>query len=251
MIKNLFTLTLLKAFDILDCFRDDKQEIGIKEIAEMIDMPQSSVYRIIQSLEFIGLLFQNKENKKYRLGFKIMHLSQKTDSLNTCLDIAVKYMVRLKAECDETINLAIANCDSIINVHKEESSKLLRPNFISGVKYPAYCTGLGKVLMSEMSPSVLHWIYDNNSDKIAKSFDEFKDEIKQVRKQGYAFDDEEFNIGLRCVAAPIYGSGGRMIFSMSISAPTVRMDDERYNQLRDLVVEYSNKISEEIRRTVI
>ena len=244
--KNLFTLTLLKAVDILDCFEDDRTEIGIKGIAEQIGMPQSSVYRIIQSLEFTGLIFQNKENKKYCLGPKMVQMSKKVDCLEEYIAIAVKYMEELNSKCDETINLAIADCDSIINVHKVDSSQLLRPNFVSWLKYPICTTGLGKVLLAEKSTATLKWIYELHQDEIGKTFEEFKDEIKTVKKQGFALDDEEFNEGLRCAAAPIYGHGGNIMFSMSISAPTIRMDDEHYKEAVKLVMEYSALISKDI-----
>ena len=92
MINNPYTLTLLKAFDILNCFDLDDQEISIKEISARIEMPQSSVYRIIQSLEFVGMIFQNKETKKYRLGTKFISLSRKQSYLSNCLQIVTKQM---------------------------------------------------------------------------------------------------------------------------------------------------------------
>lgn len=247
--KNLFTLTLLKAIDILDCFDDDYQEIGVKEIAEMIGMPQSSVYRIIQSLEFIGLIFQNRENKKYRLGAKVMQMSQNVDCLEKLKAVAIKYMKQLNAECDENICLAIANCDEIITIHKEESSQILRPNFIPGHKYPICSTSLGKVLLSDMSAAELQWIYEGHKNEIGKTFEEFKASIAEVKKQGYAIDDQEFNEGLRCTGAPIYGPGGNILFSMSISAPISRMSDEQYARAIELVKKYAALASEEIQES--
>lgn len=249
MTRNLFTLTLLKAIDILDCFEDDHQEIGIKGIADMIEMPQSSVYRIIQSLEFIGLISQNKENKKYRLGPKILQLSEKIDDLDDFKRIAVKYMEQLNAECDETINLAVSNCDHIVNIYKVESSKLLRPNFVSGAKYPIYNTSLGRVFLSDMSKAELQWIYEEHQKEIGRSFEDFKKEIAGVKKQGYAVDDEEFNEGLRCVAAPIYGQGGNLLFAVSISAPVIRMDDDIFDHAINLVKKYAALATQEIQGT--
>lgn len=247
--KNLFTLTLLKAIDILDCFEDDRQEIGIKEIAEMIGMPQSSVYRIIQSLEFIGMIFQNKENKKYRLGAKVMQMATKVNCLERLKAIAIKYMEQLNEECDENINLAIADCDEIINVHKVESSQLLRPNFVSGHKYSIYNTSLGKIFLANMSSSALQWVYEEHKSEIGKPYDEFKYDVEQVKQSGYAIDDEEFNEGLRCVGAPIYGYGGNVLFSMSLSAPISRMDDERFKRAITLVVKYAQLATKEIQST--
>ncbi len=77
MNQNLYMSTLLKAFDILDCFQNDRQELGISDIAAMVDMPVSSVHRIIQSLEFVGMLTQNRENRKYALGSRLLNLSEK------------------------------------------------------------------------------------------------------------------------------------------------------------------------------
>ena len=247
MINNLFTLTLLKAFDILDCFERDGQEISIKDIAGMIDMPQSSVYRIIQSLEFIGLIFQNKENKKYRIGAKLIQMSNKLGCLNEYLQIAVKYMHVLNRESGETVNLAIAAEDKISYIYRVESKQLLRPNFELNTKYPAYKTGLGKVLLSEMSAPALMWVYENNKSDISKTFEEYKSMIDAVGKQGFAYDDQEFSLGLRCVAAPIKGPGGKILFSVSVSAPIMRMEDDVYVQTKDLVVKYAQMASDEIR----
>lgn len=247
MINNLFTLTLLKAFDILDCFERDDQEISIKDIAGMIDMPQSSVYRIIQSLEFIGLIFQNKENKKYRIGAKLIQMSEKMGCLDEYMQIAVKYMQELNRETEETVNLAIAAEDKILYIYKVESKHLLRPNFELYAKHTAYNTGLGKVLLSEMSTPVLMWVYENNKEGIGKTFEEFKAMIDAVGRQGFAYDEQEFSLGLRCVAAPIKGPGGKILFSVSISAPIMRMDDEAYARTRDLVVKYAEMASNEIR----
>ena len=94
-----YTSTLLKAFDILDCFSSDNQEIGIKDISQKIDMPQSSVYRIIQSLEFAGMIYQNRENRKYRLGPKFIALSGRQSSLSGYMNIAMKAIPESQLIC--------------------------------------------------------------------------------------------------------------------------------------------------------
>ena len=246
MVNNLYTLTLLKAFDILNCFENDTQEISIKEIANRIDMPQSSVNRILQSLEFEGLIFQNKENKKYRIGTGLIALAGKCNRLDRFLQAASKHMELLGQLTGETVNLAAPNCDKIINVHKVESSHVLRPNFTLNTPYPAFCTSTGKILLSENGDASLRWVYDNNEAAIGMSLEAFLDMIHEVRGNGYAYDDQEFSPGLRCVAAPIKGPGGRAIFAMSVSAPVSRMDDDRYARTRDMVIQYAELISDEI-----
>lgn len=246
MVNNLYTLTLLKAFDILNCFENDAQEIGIKEIADQIGMPQSSVYRIIQSLEFIGLIFQNRENKKYRAGTKLLELSRKCCCLDNYFNVVKKSMEALGQETKETVNLAIPSCDKIIYIHRVESPHVLRPNFVLNAAYSACTTGLGKVLLAEQSDQSLEWVYQNNAQDIHIPFEDFLAELKQVKKDGFAYDDQVFSPGLRCVAAPIRGPGGKVLFSLSVSAPAMRMEDETYIKVRDLVIKYANQASEKI-----
>ena len=92
MNNNLYMSTLLKAFDILDCFDDDQQEIGISDISAKVGLPVSSVHRIIQSLEFKGLLSQNQESKKYALGSKMLSYSRKCSQYQRYQQIAARYV---------------------------------------------------------------------------------------------------------------------------------------------------------------
>lgn len=244
--NNLFTLTLLKAVEILNCFDNDGQEVGIKEIAELINMPQSSVYRIIQSLEFTGFIFQNKKNKKYRLGPKIIRLSRTTGCMDKYMQIITEDMQRLNKETGETINLGISDCDKVTYIYKVESAHVLRPNYELNARYPAHTTAMGKIFLAYMSKPMLRWVYENNEAGIGRPFEEFRQEMEQIRKQGYAVDNEEFCDGLRCVAAPVKGPGGNVLFSISVSAPSMRMSDQVFERAKTLVMECTQKCTDEI-----
>lgn len=244
--SNPFTSTLLKSFDILSCFSSDQQELGIKELAQMVDMPQSSVYRIIQSMEFSGLIFQNGENHKYRLGPKLLSLSARRGALDSYLAVSVKHMRHLAQETGETVNLASLDCDHVTYMHRIECSHVLRPNFTLKASYPAHSTALGRVLMAELPHAALRWIYDKNAQEIGSSWEEFLAQEEQVRRQGCAFDDQVFCPGLRCVAAPVRGPGGKALFSISVSTPTLRMDDEIYGRTQKLVMRCCARASREI-----
>ena len=241
--NNLYATTLLKAFDVLDCFQNDETELGISDIAETVNLPVSSVYRIIQTLEFAGLIMQNKETKKYGMGSKILSYSKKCCHIKRLESIAAKHMLQLSKLTGETINLAASFCDKIVNVYKIDSTSILRPNFSLNTPYSACYTATGKIFLSEMSDASLKWVYQNNN--LNMSLPEFLESLHTVRKNGYSFDNEEFCPGLRCVAAPLRDYGGRVPFAMSISAPVIRMGDDVLKRNRELVVEYAEKISEE------
>ena len=246
MSVNSFSSSLLKAFDLLDCFTNETPELGIKELAAMVSMPQSSVYRMVQSLVFSGLLFQSGSSKKYRLGPKMTIYSGRCRALNTYREIAIKYMQKIAEETDETVNLGILDRDRIFYSHRISCKHVLRPDFDLEASYPAFKTGLGMSLIAELSESAIHWIHENNQAEIGLTFGEFLEIIKEIRKNGYAFDNQVFCEGLRCVAAPVKGPGGKALFSISVSAPTLRMDDETYDRARKTVMRYAAQASQEI-----
>lgn len=191
MNNNLYMSSLLKAFDVLDCFQDDKQELGISDIAVLVGMPVSSVHRLIQSLEYEGMLIQNRENKKYSLGSKLMSMSVKCRTSRSFGRIASKYVDQLGQLTGETVNLSTCSGDRIINVYHAESHFVLRPNFPLYTSYPAYKTGVGRVFLSWMGDPALKWIYENNKDDISMTQEEFLAMLHQARRDGYALDDPQ------------------------------------------------------------
>lgn len=246
MNANFYSSSLMKAFDVLNSFENDRQELGIKQISQAVNMPQSSVHRIIQSLELRGLIFQNAETKKYRLGPMLSLFADKCSSMENYFRIANKYMQILASESDETVNLGILDGSNIILAHRIECHHVLRPNFTLRASYPAFKTGLGMVLLAELSDSSLQIIYQNNSNNIGISFESFMSSIKKIRSEGFACDDQVFCKGLRCVAAPIRGPGGNPLFSVSISSPTLRFDDKKYKHFVNIITKYAKQASLDI-----
>lgn len=246
MANHQFATTILKAFDVLDCFETGEEELGISEIAGLVGLPASSVHRLIQSLEFKGLLFQNRGTKKYYLGTKFFSFAEKSGRFRLFQKIAVKYVDELAALTRETVNLATSGGDKITNVYKKDSPFILRPNFTLHTTYPAHCTGTGRVFLSEMSDASIRWVYDSCAQEIAAPFADFLDMIHQVQINGYALDDQAFSPGLRCVAAPVRAIEGKTVFALSVSAPLSRMPDELYARTRDLVVQYAGRITEDL-----
>lgn len=248
--KNFLVQTLVKGLDILECFDNDTDEKGIKEISHIIDMPESSVHRIINTLEYKGLIIQNTNNKKYRMGLKLLRYRNKTQNMYKWKEKARFWMEELNKKCNETINLAIREGEFIVYIEKVDSNHLLRPNFVIGEYYPSHCTSLGKILLSDVSEQTLDTLFSESSKSVNENkgidLKMLKTNLKEVKKLGYAIDDQEFQIGLKCVSAPIKAFGGKVIAAIAISTPTVRLDEEKFLNIRDLVIETAEKISEEV-----
>lgn len=241
-----YIASLLKTFDILDCFADDRQELSISEIADIRDLPISSVYRIVQSLEFEGMLIQNRETRKYALGSGILAFSRKSSRYEHFVQIAAGYADKLCKLTGETVNLAICAGDCVTIIYHAESPHILRPYFPLTRSYPAHCTGVGRVFLSHMDDSALKWIHASINEETSGSTEDFLSMLHKTRREGYALDDQEFNAGLRCVAAPVYSGGGKVLFALSICAPVARMNDEAYKKACQLVLQYAHSISQEI-----
>lgn len=158
-----------------------------------------------------------------------------------------KYVDQLGQLTGETVNLSTCSGDRIINVYHAESHFVLRPNFPLYTSYPAYKTSVGRVFLSWMGDPALKWIYENNKDDISMTQEEFLAMLHQARRDGYALDDQVFSAGLRCLAAPVFLTGSKPMFAISISAPLSRMDDALYARSRELVTDFAARISHDIR----
>jgi DNA-binding IclR family transcriptional regulator len=248
--NNLYSTTFLKAFDILDCFQDDAEELGISDISTMINLPVSSVHRILQSMEFEGFILQNAETRKYRLGTRCLVFGAKSRTLDQCRIIAEKHVDRLSRQTKETVNLSVRTTDQIQHIYKADSSYVLRPNFSLYMPFPAHNTSVGRVFLAELDDAALRWVHQKNREEISLSEEDFLSMLHRVKTEGYALDDEEFNKGLRCVGAPVRLRGGGILFAVSISAPAARVDDRTYAEFRRLVKECAEAISAEIQNVI-
>ncbi len=204
-------------------------------------MPVSSVHRLIKVWNMRHADPESR-NKKYSLGSKLMAMSVKCRTSRSFGRIASKYVDQLGQLTGETVNLSTCSGDRIINVYHAESHFVLRPNFPLYTSYPAYKTGVGRVFLSWMGDPALKWIYENNKDDISMTQEEFLVMLHQARRDGYALDDQVFSAGLRCVAAPVFLTGSKPMFAISISAPLSRMDDALYARSRELVTDFAARI---------
>jgi IclR family KDG regulon transcriptional repressor len=244
-----FVQTLAKGLSVLNTFKSDKDEFGILELSEFNHLPQSTVQRIVNTLEIKGYLIQNPISKKYRLSLKLLILENKIGTLKLWLDKTKQHMVNLNKKCGETVNLAIRSENSLIYLDKVDSSHMLRPNFIVGDRYPLHCTGLGRCLLSDLEEENINLLLKGTLEKLTPktktTLPEIREDLNQIRINGYFFDDEEFNLGLACIAAPIYAFGNKVIAAISVSMPKVRFNSEISTQLVEWTKETANIISED------
>jgi DNA-binding IclR family transcriptional regulator len=158
------------------------------------------------------------------------------------------YLEELMEKTKETVHLGILDDGEIIYLDKVESTATIRMYSQVGKRAPVHSTSLGKTILAQLSEPEVRKILEEKG-MVAKTkntitdIDKFLEHLKEVKKQGYAVDDEEQEKDIRCIAGPIFNHRGEVVASFSISAPISRMDKKRMEELAELVVQYSEKMS--------
>ena len=249
MTKNDTVQTVSKAFKILELLSFHPWQ-GVSELARSLSCQKSTVFRLLNTLKKEGFIIQDKETEKYSLSLKLFSLGANTVNNLDLTEAARPILTRLSQASKETIHLCTIDNDQLVYLQKIESPHSLQVNMMSriGQSTPFYCTGVGKVLLAYQPEEKILGYLNNTSlncftDHTITEGDALMAELEAIRKNGYAYDNEEHEIGVRCVAAPIFNQAGTIIAALSISGPTVRICDGKLTELRELVIHTAREIS--------
>lgn len=241
--------SVLKALDILEVL-DERGELGITEIAKHLSMEKSTVYRLINSLRVRGYVQQNNDNQKYSNGFKLFEMGNNVVKNMGLRKQAYPYLQELSERTHEAVNIAVRDEKYVVYLDKIESKATIKVDLVIGKKMPMYCTGLGKVLLAflpvEMVRDLLQdEIFEKYTPMTHENLPSLIKDLEVIRKQGFAWDNEEYVEGLVCVAAPIFGRGGKIIAALSAALPRYRYESnkEKYEEAKDHVVEVAQKLT--------
>jgi len=227
-----FIQSIERAADILELFLLVSPELSIKEISEHTGLSKSTVHGIIKTLEYKGYLQQNPDDLKYKLGMKLFQLGNAVGNRLDIGKIARPLIQDLVAELKETVHLVILDRDEVIYVEKVEGPHSLSIYSQIGKRAPIHCTGVGKAILAfqpdgEIDRLLRQAVLTPFTDKTITDKQQLKEHLKLVKQQGYAIDDEEIELGLKCIAAPIFNHQGKAVASISCAAPVTRFGEER------------------------
>lgn len=220
-----------RAADILELFLTSSPEQSVKEISQQLELSKSTVHGIIKTLEYRGYLQQNPEDLKYKLGMKVFELGNAFSDHLEIRNIARPFIENLVSQLKETVHLVILQRDEVIYVEKVEGPHTLRIYSQVGKRAPIHCTGVGKAILAFQDDDEIERILSKSA---LESFtintltdvEAIKKELQVVRECGYAIDDEEIEVGLKCIAAPIFNHQGKVIASISCASPVMRLNEE-------------------------
>ncbi|NLL70560.1 MAG: IclR family transcriptional regulator [Epulopiscium sp.] len=240
-----------RALSILEALSDQEQGLGLSEISKQINLHKSTVHRLLGTLMFRGYVEQDSETNRYRLTMKLFELGNKKIEKLDVLTLAKPYLRELADKTNEVVHLVIREGTEIIYIDKVEGDYTLRMHSRIGRRSPLYCTAVGKVMLAYLEEKERKALWEASSKQAYTPFtiiqyDKMQEELKKVKKKGYAIDDQENEIGVRCIGAPIFDYKGNVYAALSISGPAIRMTPERIEVFSTYLLEYSLKISKEL-----
>lgn len=237
--------SLSKGLNVLLAFTVENSEWGVRELSEQLGLPRSTVQTLLRTLTSAGLLMQ-LPNRRYRLGWRTFELAGTFLASLELRKIALPYMQELADTVGEVVHLGVLEGEDVIYVEKVEGRQSIPLITRLGLRYPAYCTGIGKVLLAfyHRNEELLTQLVPMTPNTITDR-ELLKKELDGIRSSGFSYDREESFVGLSCVATPVFDYTGSIIAGLSISAPTIRFSKNK-DRFTKLIFETSNKISKEM-----
>ncbi|NEB01021.1 IclR family transcriptional regulator [Streptomyces sp. SID13726] len=226
-------------------------EAGVSEVAEAIDVHKSTAFRLLGALEAHGMVEQEGERGKYRLGFGIVRLAGAVTGRIDVTKHGRGICERLAEQLGETMNIAVLESHHVINLDQVRGrSSITAQNWV-GRLTPMHCTSSGKVLLSHLDAGrrdalVTASGLDRFTPRTVTSREELEAELVTVREQGYAMTVEEYEEGLNAMAAPVRSRDGETVAALTVSGPAFRLTSERMREIASVVVSAADELSRKL-----
>ena len=225
-----FPRTVEKALTLLEHIAMTEKPIGISELSNKLDISKSTVYRILQTLLAKEYIKRDSMSNKYQIGIKILELNTAIVKNMGLRTVAIAYMEKLAAETLETVGLAIMDKEGVIYVDQTGGEKEnVRIHFPIGAHIPFHCTGTGKAMLAFLDEEEMEEILKRHELKAYTAntitdIGDLRNELKKIGKEGYAFNNGEFEDVIKVVAAPIFDSRNKVAGSLAVAALSSRLD---------------------------
>ena len=243
--------TILQSVDhalaVLESFDTANPELGVTALSGRLKLAKSTVYRLLSTLVARGYAYQNPATGKYRLGLKAFEVGSLAVSQLTVREVALPILEKLRDATKEAVHLGVRDGEAVIYIDKIETPHAMRMYSRTGRRAPLHCTALGKVLLAfapaaEAARLLRRGLRRYTPNTITDP-DVLGKELGKIREDGYALDEEEFEEGLKCVAAPLWDYTGVVVASAGIAGPHIRITSDRLLDLIGVVRETAGEIS--------
>lgn len=237
-------IRLLRAFDGNDV------EIGVSDLAKRLGIAKSTAHRLASTLVSEGLLGQNAQSGRYRLGIGLFTLGSMVRLQFDLWSGARSLLTDLREATGENVRLALRDTENIVFLHDFESPQMVRLRSSTGQIKPAFCTAEGQCLIAHLGESELTNLLalprQQRTPQTLTDETAIRERLEIVRQNGYAVEDEESEEGTRCIAAPVMQADGGIVASIGLAGPRLRMKKRLFPSLIPQVTSVANQISRQM-----
>lgn len=238
-----------KALQIIEVMASARDAQRLADIAQRVQMPASTTLRMLNTLVQQGYAYQDPDTLRYRLTLRFAQIGSQINAQFSIRDIVHPYLQKLSHTLDESACLAIEEDMEVIYLDVVDGPDgMLKITQRIGKRAPMHSTGVGKLMLTQYSKEQLQTLASTKgfarlTPHTATSLPMLEAELAATRQRGYALDDEECELGARCVATPILDFQGKIVAAISISGPISRMTLQRTEEIAPLLLETSREIS--------
>ena len=244
--------SVLRAAKLLECFSLEKPALTNSQLAKMLGLHKSTITRLVYSLVEAGFLRRDPKTGEYSLTYRLFRIGSVYINQIGFRSEARPLLAELAASIQETVHLAVLNDFEVFYIDKVEGAQSVGMMSRIGNKSPAYCTGVGKILLAFLDGNDLErYLRTVELKRFTPNTiinpEELKLHLQRIRRQGYTIDDSEHEADIKCVAAPLYDTSGKVVASISIAGPGFRINRQRIEkELLPAVVGTARNISERL-----
>lgn len=239
--------SVARALDIL-CLFESEEELGISEIARTMGLGKSTIYGLVNSLVSRNFLEQSPVTKKYRLGIRNFELGRFVSQRMDLRSEATPIVSEVLGKYHETVHLAVHYEGEIVYVESFRVPDVTILYTQTGRRAPMHCSSLGKAMLAFLPDSYLQEFVLSKPLVSLTPYsitdpEKLKEDLALVRQRGYSFDDQEIELGLRCIGAPVFDGMKTVIGAISVCGPIFHMTDEKVSQMAPDIVKCARMIS--------
>lgn len=239
--------SLDRAVSVLEILSQSDTPLSLAEICQRMGLHKSTAHRSLMVLERSALIERTVENR-FRLGLRLHELGNRAVEQNDLPARVHPFSRRLSAQVGETVHLSILENTSIVYLDKMEPEHRVRMACRVGITNPVYCTSMGKAMLAFQPEKSMEQViskirFTAFTHKTLRSREALLKSLERVRRRGYAIDDEEIEVGVRCIGAPIFNEHHRPIAAMSISGPSSRITAQSVPEIAGQLLRCCREIS--------
>ena len=240
--------SLVRAMTLLERLSLAPAGLNLTDLSQQLGMPSATTHRLLNTFEEMGYVEHDSTIGLWFIGLKTFSVGSAFLNRRDFIATSRPYMRRLVAQCGETVNLGVIDDGEVVYVAQSQSPEMMRMIVKLGSRSPIHASGVGKTLLASMTQKGVSNILQRKglarfTDRTIDNPTDLHSELSHIRKLGYALDDEEHAVGLRCVAATIFDENGIALAGLSLSGPKARMTDSRITDLGAAIRQMADEVT--------